>query len=403
MPLQYALRPINKFLKLESSSSILLLLAALLALFIKNYSPAAAEFYDNLLKMPISIEISEWAINKPLLLWINDGLMAIFFLVVSLELKREMLEGQLSKWSQVVLPVIAAVGGMVVPALIYVSFNWGHSTIHGWAIPSATDIAFSLGILALVGSRVPLSLKLFLMALAIIDDLGAIIIIALFYSGHDLHLTPLYFAGGALVMLWLLNLSNISNLVAYLITGIILWVCVLKSGLHATLAGVALGAFIPLHTNKPIFSHESQNYSPLRQLEHYWHPWVAFGIMPIFAFANAGVSFEGMNLSILWEPVPLGIILGLLLGKQIGVLGFSWLTIKLGLAQLPEKATWWTLYAISILCGIGFTMSLFIGSLAFTEEAYMNQVRLGVLLGSLISAVMGYLILWFFTAKQRES
>ncbi len=407
MPLRRVRRSILKFLQLESSSSIFLLIAAILALVIKNYSPTSAQLYDQFLNWSLSIGISQFTLDKPLLLWINDGLMAIFFLLVGLELKREILEGQLSDWSQVALPIIAAIGGMVMPALVYLIFNWGNSaTIPGWAIPSATDIAFSLGVLALLGNRVPLSLKLFLMALAIIDDLGAIIIIALFYSGHHLQIMPLYFAGGTLVILWLLNISDIKNLLFYIITGLVLWVCVLKSGIHATLAGVALAAFIPLRTNKMSTYQESDNetesddhlhHSPLRRLEHRLHSWVAFLIMPLFAFANAGVSFEGITLNILWEPVPLGIVLGLFIGKQLGVLGFSWITITFGFAQLPEKATWWSLYGVSILCGIGFTMSLFIGSLAFTEADYMNQVRLGVLLGSLISALAGYFILLLFT------
>jgi len=283
---------------------------------------------------------------------------------------------------------------MAVPALIYVAFNWGNSiTLTGWAIPSATDIAFSLGVLALLGSRVPLSLKIFLMALAIIDDLGAILIIALFY-GHDLHLSYLAFAAALLVIPSILyHWKGVTSLVLYLIIGLLLWFFVLKSGIHATLAGVALAFVIPNVK-------DSHGHSPLHRMEHILHPWVAFGILPIFAFANAGVSFEGMQLSILLEPVPLGIVLGLFLGKQLGVFGFTWLSVKLGLAELPNRATWLTIYGVATLCGIGFTMSLFIGSLAFTVDEYMNQVRLSVLLGSLISAVVGYLILLAATSGQ---
>ncbi|KHD07662.1 pH-dependent sodium/proton antiporter [Candidatus Thiomargarita nelsonii] len=385
--LSYISNTFREFIKLESASSILLLLGAVLALLMSNSD--WAHFYGSLLHTHgsiLNIEI------KPVEFWVNDGLMAIFFLLVGLELKREMLEGELSNLSQIALPTIAAVGGMAVPALIYVVFNWNDpTTMNGWAIPSATDIAFSLGILALLGSRVPLSLKLFLMALAIIDDLGAIVIIALFYSG-DLHLSYLAFAAITLaVPVILFHWKGITSLTVYLIVGLLLWFFVLKSGIHATLAGVALAFFIPNVK-------DSHGHSPLHRLEKGLHPWVAFGILPIFAFANAGVSFEGMTLSVLWEPVPLGIVLGLFLGKQLGVFGFTWLIIKLGFAELPDRATWLTLYGVSILCGVGFTMSLFIGGLAFTEPAYMNQVRLGVLVGSFVAAIVGYLILLMATA-----
>jgi len=377
----------REFIKLEAASGILLLMAALLALVMSNFAPLA-HFYDIIIHTHYVIADTE---IKPLEFWINDGFMAIFFLIVGLELKREMQEGHLANLSQVALPTIAAVGGMLVPALIYVYFNWQDSaTLSGWAIPSATDIAFSLGILALLGKRVPFSLKVFLMALAIIDDLGAIVIIALFYSGHGLHLSYLAFAAILLGVLAILQWKGIKNLTTYLVIGVILWFVVLKSGLHATLAGVTLAFFIPNFK-------DSEGHSPLHRLEHALHPWVAFLILPIFAFANAGVSFEGMQLSILWEPVPLGIILGLFIGKQIGILGFTWLTIKLGLAKLPENATWLTIYGVAILCGIGFTMSLFIGMLAFSNPEYMNQVRLAVLLGSLLSAVVGYFVLYFAT------
>jgi NhaA family Na+:H+ antiporter len=381
----------SEFVKLESFSGILLLVAAVLALLMTNLG--GEHFYSVLLHTsipitPLNIEI------KPLEFWINDGLMAIFFLIIGLELKREILDGQLSSFSQMMLPTIAAVGGMAVPALLYVAFNWNDPiTMNGWAISSATDIAFSLGVLALLSTRIPLSLKIFLTALAIIDDLGAILIIAFFYSGHDLHLIYLAFAAALLAIpVILFHWKGITNLTFYLIIGLFVWFCVLKSGIHATLAGVALAFFIPNVT-------DSHGRNLLHHLEHLLHPWVAYAILPIFAFANAGVSFEGMSLSILWEPVPLGIVLGLFVGKQVGVFGFTWLTIKLGFAELPDKATWWTIYGVAILCGVGFTMSLFIGALAFTEAEYMNQVRLGVLLGSFVSAIVGYLILLIATAK----
>jgi len=382
------LRAFDKFIKLESASSILLLLGAVFALLISN--SAWEHLYADLLHH--SFIISNLEINS-LEFWINDGLMALFFLLVGLELKREMLEGQLSEPSQIILPTIAAIGGMAGPALIYVAFNWGDPvTMNGWAIPSATDIAFSLGVLTLLGSRVPLSLKLFLMALAIIDDLGAIVIIALFYSG-ELQLTYLAFAAMTLALPSILfHWKKINSLTVYLIIGLFLWFFVLKSGIHATLAGVALAFVIPNQKN-------SHGHSPLHRLEEGLHPWVAYAILPIFAFANSGVSFEGMGLDILWESVPLGIVLGLFFGKQLGVFGLTWLAIKLGIAKLPEGATWITVYGVSILCGIGFTMSFFIGSLAFTEPEYMNQVRLAVLLASLLAAIVGYLVLFLATKK----
>lgn len=393
MPLKHAIRAIDEFFKLEIASSIILLTAAISAMLAINID-LFAPYYVHFINIPLQVSIKEFDINKPLLLWINDGLMAIFFLLVGLELKREILEGQLSKLSQVMLPIIAAIGGMLVPALIYSAFNWSDAnTLQGWAIPSATDIAFSLGVLALLGSRIPISLKIFLMALAIIDDLGAIIIIALFYSGHHLESHYLLLAMGVIILLGLLNFAKIQSVIAYSILGVFLWVFVLKSGVHATLAGVTLAAFIPLRV------HTDTLHSPLHRMEHALHPWVAFLIMPIFAFANAGVSFDGLSLSSLTEAVPLGIILGLFLGKLIGVLIFSWIIIKLGYAQLPEGANWQKMAGIALLCGIGFTMSLFIGSLAFTTEYYMNQVRLGVILGSLLSAVAGYLILYRTTLK----
>jgi NhaA family Na+:H+ antiporter len=380
-----------EFVKLESASSILLLMVAVLALLMSN--SAWAPFYATLLHTPIistlSIEI------KPLTFWINDGLMAIFFLLVGLELKREMLEDELFGFFQVVLSTGAAIGGMIVPALIYVAFNWHDpTTVHGWAIPTVTDVAFSLGILALLGRCVPLSLKLFLLELAIIEDLVIVIKVALFYSEHDLQLFYLALAMATLaVPVILFYWKGVTDFTVYLIVGLVLWFFFLKSGIHPTIAGVALAFFIPN-------VHDSHGHNLLHLLEKALHPWVAFGILPLFVFANIGVSFEGMTLSILWESLPLGIVLGLFVGKQLGVFGFAWLMIKLGLAELPERATWVTLYGVATLCGVGFSMSLFFGALEFTEAEYMNQVRFAVLLGSFVSGVVGYLILLVATAKQ---
>lgn len=380
-----------EFVKLESASSILLLMVAVLALLMSN--SAWAPFYATLLHTPI---ISTLYIEiKPLIFWINDGLMAIFFLLVGIELKREMLEEELSGFFQVVLSTGAAIGGMIVPALIYVAFNWHvPTTVHGWAIPSVTDVAFALGILALLGSCVPLSLKLFLVELAIIEDLIIVIKVALFYSEHDLQLFYLALAMATLaVPVILFYWKGVTSVTVYLIVGLVLWFFVLKSGIHPSIAGVALAFFIPN-------VQDSHGHNLLHLLEKALHPWVAFGILPIFVFANIGVSFEGMTLSILWDSVPLGIVLGLFVGKQLGVFGFAWLMIKLGLAELPERATWVTLYGVATLCGVGFSMSLFFGALEFSEAEYMNQVRFAVLLGSFVSGVVGYLILLVATAKQ---
>jgi len=393
--LQDAIREFRKFVDLESASSIILIGATILALLISNST--FAHFYEVLLHGDLVLKIGH-QINvhiEPLEFWINDGLMTLFFLLIGLELKREVLEGQLSQGAKVVLlPVIAAAGGALIPALIYAALNWDNSSaLNGWAIPSATDIAFSLGILMLLGERIPLSLKLFLMALAIIDDLVAIIIIALFYSTQELQ--PYYLALAATILTIpkiLFYWKKIANLKLYLILLLFLWFFILKSGLHATLAGIALAFFIP--------SLRDGGYPLLHEFEEKLHPWVAYLILPIFAFANAGVSFEGMNLNVLLEPVPLGIMLGLFIGKQLGVFGFAWLTIKLGLAPLPENANWMSLYGVSVLCGVGFTMSLFIGGLAFTDAEYMTQVRLSVLLGSFLSAIVGYIILLIAIAKQ---
>lgn len=374
-----------RFFQLESASGLLLIAAAVLAMLISN-SPFA-HFYSSLLDVPVAVQIGALKIAKPLLLWINDGLMAIFFLLVGLELKREVVYGQLATPSQIILPGAAAIGGMLVPALVYVWFNHGDSeAMRGWAIPMATDIAFALGVLALLGSRVPTSLKLFLMTLAIIDDLGAIIVIALFYSS-ELSSLSLMLAGAALIGLFALNRMGVRQLGPYLLLGLFLWVCVLKSGVHATLAGVALAFFIPVKGDNP-------EHSPLATLEHALHGWVAFGILPLFAFANAGVSLEGMSLQSFLQPVPLGIAAGLLLGKTVGVLGLTAIAVFTRMARLPEGANWGQLLGVAVLCGIGFTMSLFVGSLAFTPDVspYAGQDRMGILTGSLLAAVLGYVI-----------
>ena len=380
---------IRDFLRLESAGGILLVAAAAVAMLLAN-SPIAA-LYDGFLATPVEIRIGDFQIAKPLLLWINDGLMAVFFLLIGLELKREMLEGRLSSYKQVMLPAIAAVGGMVVPAAVYYFLNRDDAVaLQGWAIPTATDIAFALGVLSLLGNRVPASLKLFLVTLAILDDVGAIVIIALFYTS-DLSGVSLTWAAVALLALFALNRRGVVHMAAYVLVGIVLWVSVLKSGVHATLAGVALAFAIPLRTG------DRSIKAPLLQLEHSLHPWVAYGILPLFAFANSGVSLAGMSLAQALAPVPLGIALGLFLGKQLGVFVFSWITIKLRIAKLPEGANWWQLYGVAVLCGIGFTMSLFIGSLAFDQTAsdYSTVDRLGILMGSVVSATVGYFILRF--------
>lgn len=375
----------TRFFQLEAASGLLLIAAAVLALIINN-SPLSY-LYGGLLEVPVAVQVGALNIAKPLLLWINDGLMALFFLLIGLEVKREVVDGHLSKPSQVILPATAAVGGMVVPALIYWFINRDNpAAVAGWAIPTATDIAFALGVLALLGKRVPVSLKLFLMTLAIIDDLGAIIVIALFYSG-TLSSVSLLLAAACLLVLVAMNRLGVIKLGPYMIVGLILWVCVLKSGVHATLAGVALAFCIPLRTR-------NAESSPLLALEHALHPWVAYAILPIFAFANAGVSLAGMTVDSFTHPVPMGITIGLLLGKTVGVFGLTWVAVKLRLAALPAGAGWGQILGVAILCGIGFTMSLFVGSLAFapgsSEYAYMD--RMGILTGSFFAAVIGYAV-----------
>ncbi len=369
----------------EAAGGLLLVVAALVALLASN-SPLAW-LYDGFLHTPVGVRVGDLALDKSLLHWINDGLMAIFFFLVGLEIKRELLQGELSTFGQAVLPAIAAIGGMVAPAIIYVAINTGDPVaLRGWAIPTATDIAFAVGVLALLGPRIPSSLKIFLLALAIIDDLGAIIIIALFYT-DNLSLLSLSLALAGIVVLAALNARGVTRLAPYLLTGIFIWVCVLKSGVHATLAGVAVALAIPLT------SRAEGEPSLLEQLEESLHPWVAFAVLPLFAFANAGVSLQGLSLENLLEPIPLGIAAGLFAGKAIGVFGATWIAVMGGLAGKPDGATWLQILGIALLSGIGFTMSLFIGMLAFPDPAEAASLRLGVLTGSLVSAVVGYLIL----------
>ncbi|WP_342066368.1 Na+/H+ antiporter NhaA [Achromobacter kerstersii] len=388
---------LQAFLRSEALGGYVLMAAALAALIIAN-SPAAPLYFD-VLGSKLGFQAGPIVLHETVLHWINDGLMAVFFLLVGLEIKREVLDGQLRGVSRIVLPGIAALGGMVAPALIYVLINMGSpETLRGWAIPAATDIAFALGILALLGSRVPTSLKIFLTALAILDDLGAIIIIALFYTAQ-LKVVALAMAGALLVCLFCLNRAGVTRLTPYLLIGAVLWYFVLKSGVHATLAGVALALTIPL---SPRNAGKPGAHSPLHDLEHALHKPVALLIVPIFGFANAGVSFAGMGLASLAQPVPMGVALGLFLGKQLGVFGFAWLAIKAGVASLPRHATFTQLYGIALLCGIGFTMSLFIGALAFTDAASVDATKIGVLAGSLASGLIGFLLLRIKPAAPSE-
>lgn len=397
----YVVKAARNFMKMEAAGGILLVIAAMVAILIAN-SPLFV-YYDHILngiKFRIGFNDTltgyDLEIRKSILLWINDGFMAIFFFLVGLEIKREIKSGELSTRSRALLPALAAVGGMVVPALIYYFINIDTpENLNGWAIPAATDIAFALGVLGLLGSRAPVRLKILLTAIAVIDDLGAILIIAIFYTSN-LAVEPLYFGAVAMVGLLLLNLRNVSSTTPYIILGIILWVAVLKSGVHATLAGVATAFFIPMTCPK------NPDYSPCKHLEHALHPWVAFGILPLFALANAGVPFTGMGIHSLAEPVTLGIIAGLVVGKQLGIFSILWLTIKTGISPMPKGVNWIHLYAVSILCGIGFTMSLFIGGLAFEDVAHQASIRLGVLVGSLISATLGFAVLYFAPSKAEE-
>ena len=389
--LKYLSSPFKWFFKLEAASGLVLLISAILALIISNSN--LSDMYFGTLEKYIFIGINEYGIKLSVLHWINDALMAIFFFFVTLEIKREFIEGELSNLKQAMLPIVGAIGGMLVPALVYIYINYGDTeTLRGWAIPSATDIAFSLGVLSLLGSRVPISLKVFLTALAIIDDLGAIIIIAFFYSG-DLNIIYLGLIILAFLALLILNKFNIKKFLPYLLIGIFMWDFTHQSGIHATIAGVLLASTIP-HRKKP------KEHSMLIKIEHAISPYVAFGIMPLFAFANAGVSLEGLSLSSFASKVPLGILLGLFVGKQFGVFIFSYLSIKFKIAQMPTNANWVNFYGVGVLTGIGFTMSLFVGNLAFVENMnYMDGVKIGVLGGSLLSTLFGYFLILFAPGK----
>ncbi|MCZ4059329.1 Na+/H+ antiporter NhaA [Pantoea sp. LMR881] len=387
---------LKKFLNSDATGGVVLIIAAALAMFLANNS-TTQQAYADMLAIPVQFRFGELNISKNLLLWINDALMALFFLMVGLEVKRELVMGALAKREQAIFPLIAALGGMLAPGLIFLLFNGADvDTRSGWAIPTATDIAFALGVLALLGSRVPPALKIFLMALAIIDDLGAIVIIALFYTS-DLSLFSLSIAAAAIVVLAVMNLLNVRNTGLYLLVGIVLWTAVLKSGVHATLAGVVVGFLIPLA--------KKEGRSPAIHLEHALHPWVRWLILPLFAFANAGVSLDGVSFNSLFSLLPLGIVAGLLIGKPLGITLFCWLSVKTGLAKLPANTDFRDIAAVGVLCGIGFTMSIFIGSLAYGDSnaELITLAKLGILIGSVLSAVLGYLILWRRLAQRSVS
>ncbi|MDH5722905.1 MAG: Na+/H+ antiporter NhaA [Alphaproteobacteria bacterium] len=387
---------ITQFFKQESFAGIFLCLTAIIAMIIAN--TALVSYYDQLIDIPVAVSFGNWAIHKPLLLWVNDGLMAVFFFLVGLELKREFMEGELSSIKKIILPALGAIGGIALPALIYVAFNYDNPVeIQGWAIPAATDIAFALGVLALLGNRIPLSLKVLLTSIAIFDDIGAVVIIALFYTSK-LSLFALGIGTLCCGVLFILNRMGVTTKSLYILMGIIMWVALLKSGVHATLSGVILAFFIPMaDKNYP-------NRSPLKMMEHDLHYVVAFFILPVFAFCNAGVNLTGTGLSQIFHDVPLGIAAGLIFGKQIGVFTACWIGIKLKLTSLPEGTTWMHLYGLSVLCGIGFTMSLFIGGLAFEETGINNAFdeRIGIIVGSLVSGLWGYLVLRYLCKKADE-
>jgi len=374
---------VRQFLRLEAAAGIVLGFATLLALLASN--SGLAGLYGTFLDLPVEIRLGALHIGKPLLLWINEGLMAIFFLLVGLEIKRELVEGELSSLRQAMLPALAAVGGMAVPALFYVLCNLGNAVaLRGWAIPAATDIAFTVGVLSLFGRRVPIGLKVFLLALAIFDDFGSIVIIAVFYTA-DLSVASLLLAAAVLLVMLILNRLGVTRIAPYALLGIVLWVCVLKSGVHATLAGVAMALAVPMR--------KADGESPLKHLEHTLHPWVAFLVVPLFGFANAGVSFAGVTGAALLDGVSLGITAGLFIGKQIGVVGTVLACVRLGWARLPDGVSWLGLYSVAVLAGIGFTMSLFIGTLAWDTTEHAVPLRLGVLAGSLLSGIVGYALL----------
>jgi NhaA family Na+:H+ antiporter len=390
-----AVRSLQEFLKLEAAGGILLVGATVVALLLANV-PSAREMYESFLGLQLTITLGGLGVDKPLLLWINDALMVLFFMLVGLELKREVVEGQLSRLDQVILPALAALGGLVVPAAIFWWINQDFvSEKNGWAIPTATDIAFALAVLGLMGSRVPVALKIFLTTIAIVDDIAAIVIIAVFYTS-DLGILSLVLAGLGIIGLAILNRMKVMSLAPYMLIGLFIWFCVLKSGVHATLAGVVVAAFIPLKAD--------DDHSPARHLEHSLHPWVAFAVLPIFAFANAGVPFLDVTIEQLSSSVPVGIILGLFAGKQLGVFGMIALARLSGLVKLPAGTTWGQMYGVAILCGIGFTMSLFIGTLAFEHGNFnlLAGVKIGVLLGSLLSAAWGLLVLHLVLPKNKN-
>ncbi len=380
-----AIRRIKAFFEFEAAGGIVLALAAIAAMIIAN-SPLNV-WYEGFIHAPVSIQIGEFAIAKDAHHWINDGLMAVFFFLVGLELKREVLIGELSNVKQIILPAGAALGGMIMPAIVYLLFNYNEPEFwKGWAIPAATDIAFALGILSLLGNRVPNSLKVFLVSIAIFDDIGAILIIALFYTS-ELSLESLAVAGLCLPFLYVLNRRNVTNITPYLLIGLIMWIAVLKSGIHATLAGVVLALFIPM------FDRTDPEHSPLEELEHDLHNTVAFGILPIFAFANSGISLEGAGFAELFHSVPLGIAAGLFIGKQLGVMMMCWLIFKLGISTMPKGMDYKQIYGAALLCGVGFTMSLFIGGLAFAGDTTMFDERLGIIMGAIVSGIAGYIML----------
>ncbi|ACZ12410.1 Na+/H+ antiporter NhaA [Sulfurospirillum deleyianum] len=386
---------LQEFIHRQSSAGIILILVTLCALILQN--SFFAEIYTAFLHIPVQVSVGTFGITKPLLLWVNDGLMAIFFFLIGLEVKREVLEGELSTRAQIALPSIAALGGMIVPALIFIAFNATDTfAMNGWAIPTATDIAFALGILSLLGTRVPASLKVFLMALAIIDDLGAIVIIALFYTS-ELSILSISVAAIALLVLMLMNKMNVAKKAAYILVGIVLWVSVLKSGVHATIAGVLIAFSIPLYS----INEHGERFSMSKELEHDLHYWVSFFILPLFAFVNAGVDLRGLSPSAVLSNVSLGIMLGLFLGKQLGVFVFSFLAIKLGIAKLPSGSNFKELYGVAILTGIGFTMSLFVNTLAYNDTDMFHYAdKLAILLGSFTSGVIGYLFLRTLSKKE---
>lgn len=388
--MEKALSRIQKFMQMEASAGLVLMGVAVLAMIFAN--TGLAGLYTSVLDTNIRVGIGSFEISKPALLWINDGLMAIFFFLIGLEIKREVLLGELSSFDKAILPIFAAIGGMAVPGLVYVAINWGTpENLVGWAIPAATDIAFALGVLALLGTRAPVALKVFLLAVAIIDDLGAIIIIAIFYTS-ELSTNALTFSMLGFAAAVALNRMGIQRIAPYIIIGVIMWVFVLKSGVHATLAGVLIALTIPL-------KEKNGDKALLYKVEHALHPWVAYMILPIFAFANAGVSLTGLSVSDLTQPLTFGIAAGLFLGKQIGVVAATWIAVKSGIAKLPEGINWLHLYGVACLTGIGFTMSLFVGSLAFGADDAMNAVRLGVIFGSVLSGILGFVVLRSMAAK----